>query len=230
MKKMKVFGLGALVLLWAALTFAAWFGPEKDFSDSERRKLARFPDLTGKTVLNGKFMSEFEDYSLDQFPLRDTFRQAKALFHYNVLGQKDNNDIYIVHDYAAKLEYPLNDVSVSNAVKKFNRIYETYLTESENIVFALVPDKGFYLAEENGYPAMDYEALFVALEQGMPWAEFADLTDQLEMNRRAMLSRHPCATVAWLPVSSRVCVAPARAGREVRLLRADAHRGNVHRS
>ena len=180
MKKMKVFGLGALVLLWAALTFAAWFGPEKDFSDSERRKLARFPDLTGKTVLNGKFMSEFEDYSLDQFPLRDTFRQAKALFHYNVLGQKDNNDIYIVHDYAAKLEYPLNDVSVSNAVKKFNRIYETYLTESENIVFAPVPDKGFYLAEENGYPAMDYEALFAALEQGMPWAEFADLTDQLE--------------------------------------------------
>ncbi len=180
MKKMRVFGLGALVLLWAALVFAAWFGPEKDFSDSERRKLAKFPELSAKTVLDGKFMTEFESFTLDQFPLRDTFRQVKALFHYNVLNQKDNNDIYLVHGYAAKLEYPLNDVSVSNAVAKFNAIYEKYLTESEKIVFAPVPDKGFYLAEENGYPAMDYETLFAGLEQGMPWAEFADLTDRLD--------------------------------------------------
>ena len=180
MKKMKVFGLGALVLLWAALSFGAWFGPEKDFSDSERRKLAQFPELSVKTVLDGKFMTEFESFTLDQFPLRDIFRQVKALFHYNVLNQEDNNDIYLVHGYAAKLEYPLNEVSVSNAVNKFNAIYEKYLTESEKIVFAAVPDKGFYLAEENGYPAMDYEALFAALEQGMPWAEFADLTDRLD--------------------------------------------------
>ena len=180
MKKMRIFGLGVLVALWAALTVCAWFGPAQDVSESERRKLAQFPNLTVKTLLDGKFMSEFEDYTLDQFPLRDTFRQIKALFHYNVLGQKDNNDIYIVHDYAAKLEYPLNEVSVSSAVKKFNRIYETYLAESETVVFAPVPDKGYYLAEANGYPAMDYEALFMALEQGMPWAEFVDLTDLLE--------------------------------------------------
>ena len=180
MKKMRIFGLGALVALWAVLTVCAWFGPAKDVSESERRKLAQFPDLTVKTLLDGKFMSDFETYSLDQFPLRDTFRQVKALFHYNVLGQKDNNDIYLVHDYAAKLEYPLNEVSVSNAVKKFNHIYETYLAESETIVFAPVPDKGYYLAESNGYPVMDYEALFEALEQGMPWAAFADLTDRLE--------------------------------------------------
>ena len=69
MKKMKVFGLGALVLLWAVLTCAAWFGPGKDFSDSERRKLAQFPELSVKTVLDGKFMTEFESYTLDQFPL-----------------------------------------------------------------------------------------------------------------------------------------------------------------
>ena len=180
MKKMRIFGLWALVALWAALTVCAWFGPAKDVSDSERRKLAQFPDLTVKTLLDGKFMSKFEAYSLDQFPLRDPFRQLKALFHYRVLGQKDNNDIYLVHDYAAKLEYPVDEVSVSNAVKKFNRIYEKYLSGSDKIVFAPVPDKGYYLAEANGYPAMDYEALFDTLEQGMPWAEFVDLTGCLE--------------------------------------------------
>ena len=61
MKKMRIFGLGVLVALWAALTVCAWFGPVQDVSDSERRKLAQFPNLTVKTLLDGKFMSEFED-------------------------------------------------------------------------------------------------------------------------------------------------------------------------
>ena len=179
MKKMKFFGLAALIALWAVLTLSAWFGPGDDFSDSERRKLAQFPELSVKTVLDGTFMTGFEDYTLDQFPLRDSFRQLKALFHYNALGQKDNNDIYIADGYAAKLEYPLDEISVANAVKKFNHLYEKYLTESENIVFAVVPDKGYYLAEQNGYPAMDYEALLETVRQGTPWAEFVDITADL---------------------------------------------------
>ena len=180
MKKLRFFGLAALTALWAVLTLCAWFGPAEDFSDAERRKLAQFPELSVQTVLEGKFMTAFEDYTLDQFPLRDSFRQMKALFHYNALGRKDNNDIYMVHGYAAKLEYPLNEASVANAVKKFNHLYEKYLTGSENIVFAVVPDKGYYLAEANGYPAMDYDALFGMLREELTWAEFADLTDQLE--------------------------------------------------
>ena len=144
MKKIRMIGLTALALLWVILTCAAWFGPADDFSDSERRMLAQFPKLTTKTVLDGKFMTEFESYTLDQFPLRDSFRQLKAIFHYNALGQKDNNDIYLVYDYAAKLEYPLNEVSVSNAVKKFNHLYEKYLTGSENIVVSVAPDKGLF--------------------------------------------------------------------------------------
>lgn len=190
MKKIRLFGIAALVLLWAVLTCAAWFGPADDFSESERRKLAQFPELSVQTVLDGKFMTEFESYTLDQFPLRDSFRQLKALFHYNALGQKDNNDIYIADLYAAKLEYPLNETSVANAVKKFNHIYEKYLTGSEKIIMAVVPDKGYYLAEENGYPAMDYEALFAAVQQGTPWAEFVDLTDTLNVKSYYFTDTH----------------------------------------
>lgn len=179
MKKTRIMGLAALTALWAALTLCAWFGPAKDMSESERRKLAQFPDVSVKTVLNGKFMAEFEDYTLDQFPLRDTFRQVKALFHYNALGQKDNNDIYIEEGYAAELEYPMSETSVSSAVKKFNHIYEQYLSESGKILVSVVPDKGYHLAEKNGYPAMDYEALFAAVRDGMPWAEFVDISDSL---------------------------------------------------
>jgi len=181
MKKIRNFGFAALVLIWAGLVLFGWFGPGKDISESERRPLAQMPEIKVETILSGKFMDAFEDYSLDQFPLRDTFRQIKSLFHYYVLNQSDNNDIYIVDGYAVKQEYPLNDVSVNHALSRFNHIYEKYLRDTgSRILFSVVPDKGYYLAENSGHLVMDYEALFAAMEENLPWAEFVDITDTLE--------------------------------------------------
>lgn len=179
-KKVRIFGFAALAALWLALILGAWFGPTQDISASERRKLAQMPEITMDTILNGKFMTGFEDFSLDQFPLRDTFRQLKALVHYNVLRQGDNNDIYVADGYAAKLEYPLNETSLSGALGKFDHIYEKYLQGTDcNMFVSVVPDKGLYLAQEHGYPAMDYAAMFKAVESGMDWAQFVDVSDLL---------------------------------------------------
>ena len=179
-KKVRAFGFAALAALWFVLILGAWFGPTHDISDSERRKLAQMPEITLDSVLSGKFMTKFEDFTLDQFPLRDTFRRLKARFHYDVLRQGDNNNIYVAEGYAAKLEYPLNETSVSSALEKFDRVYETYLKDTDCKIYAsVVPDKGLYLAQENGYPAMDYEALFAMMESGMDWARFVDIADLL---------------------------------------------------
>ena len=124
MKKQHVF---VILLLWAALTAFAWFSPAKEMSDSERRPLAQMPSVTLASIADGKFMKDFESYSLDQFPLRDGFRTVKSLFHQYVLGQKDNNGIYLHDGYAAKQETRLNVDSVSHALDRFNHIYEKYL-------------------------------------------------------------------------------------------------------
>ena len=179
-KKIRAIGAGLLVVLWVVLTGFAWFGPAKDISESERRPLDQMPEISLETVLNGKFMSEFEGYTLDQFPLRDTFRQIKSLFHYYVLNQSDNNDIYVVDGYAAKLEYPLNQDSVAHAINKFSFVYDKYLKDTGSTVFmTVVPDKGYYLAEENGYLAMDYAGMMNGFKEGMPWATHIDLTGSL---------------------------------------------------
>lgn len=179
--KIRTVGAIVLVVIWVVLTGFAWFAPAKDISEAERRPLEQWPGITLEMLFNGKFMGKFEDYTLDQFPLRDTFRQIKSLFHYYAMQQLDNNDIYISDGYAAKLEYPLNQSSVDYVVRKFNSVYEKYLQASAgNIHFAIVPDKGYYLAEENGYLAMDYEALFSQLEEKLPWASFVDITDCLD--------------------------------------------------
>ena len=185
MKKntIRFIGFAAVALIWTALVLAAWFHPAQDISESERRKLEQFPELSVTTILDGKFMSKFENYNLDQFPLRDTFRQIKSLFHYNILGQKDNNDIYIADGYAAKLEYPLNNASVQLAANKFNYLYENYLRDSEGrIFFSIVPDKGRYLAEENGYLTLDHGAMADSLIAKMPWAEYVDIMDCLQID------------------------------------------------
>ena len=60
--------------------FAAWFWilPDAEESVTERRHLAKCPTLSLSSVANSSFMSGFEKYMLDQFPLRDGFRALKA--------------------------------------------------------------------------------------------------------------------------------------------------------
>ena len=98
----------AVVCLTAAflLGFLIWglCKPDDAVSVSERRKLAQKPELTLSSVLRGEFMTKFETYTLDQFPLRDGFRRLKAVTLLDVLQEKDNNGIYVADGYAAKLD------------------------------------------------------------------------------------------------------------------------------
>ena len=181
-KKIRAVGAGVLVVLWAALTAFAWFSPPKDISEAERRALKQFPTTNATALLSGKFMTDFEDYTLDQFPLRDTFRKLKALFHYNALQQKDNNGIYIVDGYAAEMEYPMDQESVERAMRQYNKVYELYLKDSNTRIYnTVVPDKGYYLAEKNGYLALDYEALFAAVRANTGWSAWVDIADCLTL-------------------------------------------------
>ena len=190
-KKIRAIGIGVLAAVWIGLSLFAWLAPPQNVSAAERRPLTQMPQLSVETLLGGNFMENFEDYTVDQFPLRDPFRTAKSLYVYRVLQQKDNNGIYLAQGSAAKLEYPVNTVSVSYALKKMQYLYETYLKDTNSRIFlTVIPDKGYYLAESNGYPAMDYEALFAQLQQGMPWAETIDITKYLSADHYYRTDTH----------------------------------------
>ena len=171
--------MSAVVLLWAVLTAGAWFAPSKDISEAERRPLEQAPALTLDALLDGSYMENFEQYSLDQFPLRDTFRKIKSLFHFHVLNQSDNNGIYIAGDFAVKQEYPLNPDSLAHAAERFNRVYEKYLQNSD-VYVAVVPDKGQYLAEQTGHLMLPFGKLNAILLDRMPWATPINLYDSLK--------------------------------------------------
>ncbi len=192
--KIYAVGITAFVLIWFLLAGFSWFGPRQDISLSERRKLAQAPQLSLQTILardvkdssgniveRNSFMSRFETFTLDQFPLRDSFRQAKSLFQYYVMQQLDNNDIYVTDGHIAELLYPMNDSKVEWNVSIMKKIYEKYLSGRANTYVAVVPDKSYYLAEQNGYLAMDYDAMFDKVEAGMSdMVTHIDITDVLD--------------------------------------------------
>ena len=169
MKKTRTVLIILLALFWLGLAAWAWVRTPDASSDWERRKLAQMPKITTNNLLSGTFMSDFESYTQDQFPLRNGFRRLKSEFHYFVLRELDNNGIALAGDQAFQLEYPLDQASVSHALKCFQSLYDTYLQDS-TVYFALVPDKAYYLAAGNGYPAMDYESLTAQIADGTPWA------------------------------------------------------------
>ncbi len=181
MKKKSIVVTSAMAALLLGLSWMAWTRESDASSDSERRKLAQFPELSLETVMDGSFMEQFEDYTLDQFPFRDAFRRLKTTTVLDVWRQKDYNDIYVADGYASKMIYPLNVQMLDHAASKFAFIQEKYLQDAGNVWFSIVPDKNYFLAEEHGYLALDYEELVRYMREKTGSMEYIDLTGYLQL-------------------------------------------------
>ncbi len=151
-----------------------------EYSVSERRKLSQFPEISVNAVLDGSFFNDFADYAADQLPLREPLRKIKAFTMYNILLQKDNNDIYVVNGQVAKLEYPLNENSVIEATEKIEYICKEYLADSD-IYCSVIPDKNFFLAEKNGYPSIDYKKMMDIFTENLDGVTYIDIFDTLKI-------------------------------------------------
>ncbi len=170
--------------------FAILKSPD-DYSVSERRKLEQMPQISIKTILNGRFMEDFEDYSLDQFPLRDSFRSLKALTALKIMAQTDSNGLYVHDGSVAKMEYPLNYESVNYAGNVFTGVYEKLLAnKADKVMFAIVPDKNFYLAEDAGVLHMDYDEFFSFMQNATAFAEHIDIRPLLSIDDYYLTDTH----------------------------------------
>ena len=156
-------------------------------SISERRPLKQIPKLNFESVFkptkeNPSFMSEFEDYALDQFWLRDEFRKIKAFSMYNIFGRSDNNGIYLVNGQVSKYSNKMNETAIKDNVKKLNKLYNDFF-KNMNVYYSVIPDKNYFIAEENGYPHIDYEKFKSLICDNMNKnMTYIDLFDTLEID------------------------------------------------
>ncbi len=192
-KTIRAVGAVVVVGLWLLIAGFAWFSPDEVYSFTERSYLDQFPELTLENILEkddskrgtSSFMTEFNSYTLDQFPLRDTFRGIKAMFHLYALNQSNNNGKYIQDGYIAEMT-PLNEEVFQKNLASIQRIYEKYLKDAEgcNVYMSVIPDKNYYLAEPSGHASMslDYEKLFADVEANAPWATHISLLDVMDVS------------------------------------------------
>jgi hypothetical protein len=163
-----------------SLMLANILTPDADISYSERRSLAKTPSYSSEKLLNGRLFEAYERYFLDQFVFRDRLRGLKAFTRFNILKQKDNNNIYIIDGNIYKMEYPLNEKAVLNAAKKFNEVYNKYL-QGMNVSYAIIPDKNYFTASAKGYLSMDYERLLELMKENVHNMSYIDVFHSLDL-------------------------------------------------
>lgn len=125
-------------------------------------------------------MDSFENYAVDNFPFRDSFRSIKAYFSYYILGQKDNNKIYVHDGYIASMDYPYDKDSVDYAASRFSYINEKYLQNSD-VYLSVIPDKNVFIAKDAGVLHFDSEKLVSDMREAMPYAEYIDIFPTLSI-------------------------------------------------
>lgn len=183
------------VLLMAGILLAVslwcWLKPAADFSESERRVLAQKPEFSKETVETGEFMTDFETYTLDQFPMRDTFRGIKSFSELYLFRKAQVNDLYIQDGYVIKEEYPLSQPMIDNAAKKFQFLYDKYMADKDvNIFLSIVPDKNYFGMQEGVQLGMDYATLEDSLTSQMPYAEYINIFESLSMEDYYLTDTH----------------------------------------
>lgn len=158
----------------AALAAWCFFGPKAEYSESERRALAKFPEVTWENISSGKFATGFEEYATDAFPMRDAWRSLKAYTRLGLFAQKDNNDLYISQGHIGKLEYPVSQSMQDHAIDLFTKVWEENFPEAD-VYFAMIPDKNKDLADLK----LDYDAFETYMHQQLPFAAPIKIGDLL---------------------------------------------------
>ncbi len=128
-----LFGFGAALLLT----------PDRDFSQQENRYLSQFKAPTAGTLVSGEFMKSFEDYVVDQFPLRDYWVQLKALCE-RAIGKQENNRVYLGADGQTLFAHFTKASDLAQRVSYVNQLADRL---DVPVWFSLIPDKSYVWAD-----------------------------------------------------------------------------------
>lgn len=124
--------------------------PSKQYSTSEKRKLAQLPSINTTSFIEGTFSKQFEEYFNDQFILRDIWINLKTSVEV-LSNKKDINGVYLAKD-----NYLIENTStfdIENFNKNLNHIstmvnnYSSYFNK-ENMNVMLIPTASEILSDK----------------------------------------------------------------------------------
>ena len=168
-----------LILLFAIFAINL-ISKDKSISNSERRKLASFPEITKSNIMNGDLSEKLEKYFSDQFVGRDFFRSVKAFSSLEIFKQKDNNELFVKDNSIYKMEYKLNEENVRRSSEKIKQIYNKHL-QNMNVYYSIIPEKNYYLKDDD-HLKMDYEKLKEIMNENLSDIKYINIWNSLDLD------------------------------------------------
>ena len=169
-----------LIVVVVAFVALALITPDKDFSESENRSLAKFPKFSDS------FLSDLGSYVADQFPGRDIWMSVNLAVN-KALGQKEASGVYLCEDdYLMQVPSDPNQVQLDRNLNAINTFAELY--PDMNMVMCVAPNAVTVLAEKlpENAPVRDQKADLAYIAEGIN-IPFVDVTKALRMHRSEYL-------------------------------------------
>ena len=135
----------AFLLVIFVLSAALFIAPKKEYSENEKRILAKAPELTLKSLADGKFTKDLESFVSDQFPLRDFFVGVQSYFNL-ACGRNSTAPVYYGKD--GYLIAAPAQLSTDTALKNVQNFQDFAKENNLNATIMVVPQCGFVMNEK----------------------------------------------------------------------------------
>ena len=152
---------------------------DREFSDSENRMLAQFPEISFSSLLDGSFLEGLGDYTADQFPGRDAWITLNLKMNM-ALGQKEFNGVYLCEDgYLIQIPQEPNWVQAERNLAAAETFAAKY--PDLNMVMTVAPNAVTVLSDllSTNAPARDQREDIAWIQGQLDAVQFCDVTDAL---------------------------------------------------
>lgn len=153
--------------------------PDKDFSDSENRKLAGIPEFSVSALADGSYLRGWGDYVADQFPGRD-FWISVNLWMNKLTGQTLSNGVYLCDDgYLMQVPSTPDEENLERNITAINEFAQAH--KDLNLYMSVVPNAVTIHADKlpANAPVRDQIHDLKTLEAKLNGTKFLDVTQTL---------------------------------------------------
>lgn len=153
--------------------------PDKEFSDSENRKLAGLPDFSLGALADGSYLKGWSDYVADQFPGRD-FWISVNLWMNKLTGQTLSNGVYLCDDgYLMQVPGTPDEENLERNIAAINEFAMAH--KDLNLYMSVIPNAVTVHADKlpANAPVRDQIHDLKTLEAKLNGTKFLDVTQTL---------------------------------------------------
>lgn len=180
---------GSLVLFLVLISAGSLLAPDRAFSGNENRYLAKMPELSLDSILNGDFQNGLEAYLNDQILGRDQWITIKTAIQ-KAVGDTDIGGAYVGkdgYDFEKITQDDVNQKLVERNIAQVQKFFESCngMIEPSRMSFLLVPTSGLILEDKlpANAPLFDQTAVINQVKQGMDGYQFIDVRDVLTAHK-----------------------------------------------